>query len=449
MKNFIKLLVVAGLLSTAFAGKASAQVDVYITGSSAFRASVTNAIGHLLTSPQAAFVGSAGTGAVGASNQQLITGVPNSTGTAAGLTSGTTYNFHTSWSGSLAGLSVLTFNTNTAAPFLPDTVTTSALTVGSGAAGTFADGGNPVASSAATVSHGADGAFSDVYQVSTTFKTPTLVAANGGVVGVVPYVWVGNPDTAAFVSANGTTKFTNINNTQAKQLFLAGLDPAQLTGNNADDQNGNSAFVLPVGRNADSGTRFNTFAETGFNPVAAAVKQPEQYQVSQNGNAIDVSLYPAETLFPGTSAAQAYAIGNSGYSSGSLVATAMSISGTSGANSDNASYLLTYVGENDAATIVKAGGSYIAYNGVSYASLSGTTPVYNRNLVDEGVYTLWGYEHLYYVSGNANAAPLTAIAKQVKAVDAPISGEILSNMAVQRDVEGGPVYFVGPGGSTK
>lgn len=444
MKLFLKFIVAASLLTGASSLQA-ATVDVYITGSSAFRASVTNAIGHLLTSPQAAFVGSAGTGALAASSQQLITG----TGTGA-LSSSNTYFFHTSWSGSLAGLVCLTNNINAATPFLPDTVTTSAMTVGSGAAGTFPDGGTALSASAATTSHTADGAFSDVYQGSTAYVSPVLVQATGTVVGVVPYVLAGNPDTAAFVSADGKTKISNVSSTQLRGLFGSAVDLSQLTGN-INDQ----GAVLPVGRNADSGTRFATFAETGFNPVGAAITQPQQYRVQTAGTSgyagsgIDVSLYPSETLFPGTTAAQVFNTGASGYGSGSGLAAAMSINGTSGANSDNPSYLIAYAGENDAATIVQAGGSFINFNGVSYGSISGTTVTYNRNLVDQGVYTLWAYEHCYYRNGNANASALTAVSNEIKSVDAPISGEFNSAMAVQRDYEGGPISFVGPGGSSK
>jgi hypothetical protein len=442
MKTPIKLLLTASLLSVAIASTASAAtVDVYITGSSAFRASVVNAVGHLLTSPQAAFVGS--TGGLVSSNQQIIVGTPNATGIADGLTSGTTYSFHTSWSGSLAGLSVMTFNSNTAAPFLPDGVTTSTMSVGTGAnSNSGASGGNPLASTAANLTHGADGAFSDAYQSSTQFKSPTLVAANGGVVGVVPFVWVANPDATAFVGATGG-KITNISATQAKQLLVGAMDLCQFTGNDADQ-----GQVLPVGRNADSGTRFTTFAETGFNPVGSVQSPPQQYAVSTSGSSILVDLYPAETLFSGTAAATTFSVGQSGYASGGNEATALEINGTSGANSDNAAYLLGYVGESDAANVVKANGSYLSYNGIAYGSISGTTTSYNRTLIDEGVYTDWGYEHCYYRSGNANATPLNAVAKEVKLVDAPIAGEILSNMAVQRDYEGGPIYYVGIGGST-
>jgi len=43
---------------------------------------------------------------------------------------------------------------------------------------------------------------------------------------------------------------------------------------------------------------------------------------------------------------------------------------------------------------------------------------------------------------------MDAVANQVLNVDAPIAGEIISNMYVQRGFEGAPVSFCGQGGTT-
>ena len=461
MKTSTKLMLAAALLSVGFANTASADVDVYLTGSSAYRAAVTNAIGHLLTSPAAAFVSTTtglGTGgAVAGSGQQLITGQPNATGIADGMTSGTTYWFHTSWSGSVAGITVLVYGVNTAAKFLPDSETTLAMTVGSGAAGSTADGGNGVPSTDATVSRTADGAFSDVFQASTKYTSPALIGANSGfgsgVIGVVPFVFVANPDATAFVGATGG-KITNIGSTQAKSLYGGFQYLGQFTGNDSD-----AGYVLPVGRNFDSGTRVTTLAETGFNPIhiGAATQQPTQYEVVKTTSgstttAVKVDLYPGETLFSGTPAAATFNSGNSGYSSGGSEAGALEVSGTSNTalntGATSPAYMIGSLGESDASNAVKLGCSYLSYDGVAYGSISGTTTSYNRTLLDEGVYTLWGYEHFYYPSGNGNATVMDAVAKEVTTVDAPIAGEKVSNMAVQRAYEGGPISYVGVGGTS-
>ena len=469
MKKSLKLMLMTSLLAAGLARSASAAtVDVYITGSSAYRGAVTNAIGHLLTSPQAAFEGSAGTGAVAGANQQLITGQPNATGIANGLTAGTTYFFHTCWSGSLGGLTTLVYNLRPNLPsgaahaYLPDTVTVSSMSVGSGAAGTTADNGTALGSDQTTIdsnSNGrfADGAFSDVFQSSTKFQsvtlTPATVAASNsdGIIGVVPFVFVANPDLTSFpVAAGGTFASNNPNMTatSAKALYSGGLDVAQLTGNATDDAN-SVGDVLAVGRDADSGTRFTTFAETGFNPVGGT-SQPTQYNVTKSGSSIDVSEVPAGKLFAGTPAELDFSTGQSGYSSGGNERGALAVNGTSGANSDNPSYIIGSLGESDAIKIVAAGGpSYMAYNGVAYASSPTTTSSnpFNRTLIDQGVYTFWGYEHCYLDPQTTNAAALNAIAKEVRSVDAPIAGEIIANMAVQRSVEGGAISYVGVGQS--
>jgi len=464
-------MAVASLLSLGFAGSASAvTADVYLTGSSAFRTAATEAIAELLTTtdggsdrPVVSYAqNTAGSATVANSGSQLFVGYPTAAAVTHGFVQHTQYWIHTDWTGSVAGIVAIADSVNPAPqsgsshPYLPDVLPSTAIVEGSytvtGSNGNISvtnpSGGQSLAVTAPTVDHLADGAFSDAYQSSTQYRTPVLTQANGHVVGVVPFVWVANPDAASFVGASGG-KFTNINTMQAQELIAYGLDPAQLTGNIADDQSGSAPYIYSCGRNADSGTRLVTFAETGFNPVNAAIKQPQQYAVTTSGSNVYVDLYPAEWLFSGTPAAQYYTSGQSGYSSGGNQATAMKISGTSGVNSDNPSYLLGGIGESDGSTVVKGGGAYLSYNGIAYGSYSGGSTYYSRVLIDQGVYTDWGYEHLYIAPSTSYAGVMNAIAAQVKATDAPFAGELIANMAVQRDYEGGPIQWVGTGNSTK
>lgn len=423
----------------AFAGMAQATpVTVRITGSSAYRGAVMNAIAHLLTTPTGAYVGSS----LGGANQSIVTGTL--TNAAGGFPAGTTVFFKCSWSGSVAGLIVGTTGANTAAQFLATSNTMTTVTPGTGVdVNHGVTGGNSLSSPVLDAAQTADVVFSDVFQSSTSFKSPALTpavtggTAPSGVVGVVPFVWVAN-NPGGLVSSNS---ITNVNSQQANQLLAGGLALAQFTGVDSD----NATLILPVGRNADSGTRFTTFAETGFNVVGATAVQPQQYAVTQSGGVVShIDLYPAETLF-GVS----YTAGQSGYGSGGNVATAMTATGSNdqtNVNNSNPAILLTYLGENDAKTVVTAtnAGHFLSYNGIVYGSVSGGVASYNRTLIDEGVYTLWGYEHVYYPSGNANAAIANALAAQVKGTDAPISGEKISNMNVSRGVEGGPIAYTGP-----
>lgn len=450
MKTTLKLMLAAGLLSAGFVGTASAQTDVYLTGSSAFRNAVSNSIAHLLTTPVGVGDGSSFAG----STHQVFKGT----------ISGTTYYFHTCWTGSLSGLISVTNPTTAQNAYWPETAADTsgtALTPGTGADSSHGlSGGATVATATFTLSnHAADGAFSDVYITSTPYNVSSAKQAGGNkVLGVVPFVFVGNPDLKAFVPTG--SPITNISAVQAKQLYAGGLDLAQLTGNDTDDAN-SVGFAFPVGRDADSGTRFTTFAETGFNPIGGS-KQPTQYTVSTSGTSVLVDEFPVETLFPGTPQAQVFTLGQGGYASGGNEQASLNIVGTAGANSDNPSYIIGSLGESDAKTAVSQSNTannayFLSYNGQGYGTVtyttSGTTTTaavtYNRTALKEGAYTFWGYEHEYYLNGNANATVLDSLATEVRTVDAGIAGEFTPNMAVQRDVEGGPISYVGIGNSTK
>jgi hypothetical protein len=426
-----KFILSASLLSVAFAGMASAQVVIRITGSSAYRAAVTNAVGQILNSPTAAYVGSSLSGG----SQQLFIGtLKTATGSYA---AGTAVDVVTSWTGSLSGLIALTSGSSVASPgFLSTTANaTSSMTVGTGATATSTSSGGTALTSPVYDSNSANQkanfAFSDVFQSSTAYATPALATANtggdlAGIVGVVPFVFVSNPDTS--------TSITNINSIQAQQLFDGGLAGSQLDGNDSDTN-----FYFPVGRDADSGTRFTTFAETGFNTVGGATTEPVQYQVVKSGSTVTVSLYPADTLFGTT-----YPAGTQGYPSGGNEEAALIIAGTSTA-SGTPGYAIGYLGESDSTNAVKAGCHFLSYNGVSYGSISGSTVTFNRALIDSGVYTLWGYEHAYYDTG-ASVGPIAdQIAANVYSTDAIVAGELISNMYVSRGEEGGPIQYVGNG----
>jgi len=445
MKTSIKIMLAAGLLSAGFVGTVSANTAVYLTGSSAFRASDTNAIIHLFGgTAQAAYDGTKG---LGSATHQVITGTYN----------GKTYDVYTCWTGSLSGLIAINFPTAAQNAYFTSNAGETTATAGSGASSSNgATGGASVSTS--TANHAADGAFSDVYATSTPYNTGiTPARGTDGIIGVVPFVFVGNPDLKNFVPTVGG-QVTNIDGVQAQQLYGGGLVMPQLTGNDADYDKSGPYLIVATGRDADSGTRFTTFAETGFNPVGAAQQQPTQYTVSTSGSSISVDPYPAETLFPGTGHQISYAAGNGGYPSGGNEQSALNILGTTSANSDNQTYVIGSLGESDAKNAVSNSTNainayFLSYNGQSYGTVTYTTSgsgvaatvSYNRTAVDEGIYTFWGYEHCYYVNSDANAALITAIAGKVHDVDAPIAGEILSNMAVERSYEGGPISYVGVG----
>ena len=440
MKTYTKFLLTVGLLSLASAGLVQAQTIVRITGSSAYRGAVTNAILHLLTSPTAGYVGSSLAGA----NTQIIEGTL--TNTAGSFTAGTAVIFKTSWTGSLSGIVALTTNGNTANPFLSTSNTgLASATAGTGSDSTGATGGAVLSSPIFDAAQVADVAMSDVFQSSTKFTSPALgspAIANGfapanGIVGVVPFVWVAG-------AADSAGKITNISSNQVLQLMSTGLNEAQITGNINDENNG----ILPTGRDPDSGTRFNALADSGYNVVGAAPTPVVQYYVNTSGGGSTVTEFASETL-PTLGAVGA---GNAGYSSGSAVATDLENANTNNAtnngvnNTANQSILIGYVSEGDGATAVQAntGAHFVSWNGVSYGSYSGGTVTYNRTLIDNGTYTFWGYEHEYYRSGNADAAIANALSAQIANTDAAVSGELLGNMQCSVGIEGGPISFGQP-----
>jgi len=203
---------------------------------------------------------------------------------------------------------------------------------------------------------------------------------------------------------------------------------SQLTGNESDA----ATPVLAVGRDADSGTRLGTFAESGFGVFTL----PIQFQVDLNGggSVTNLEYYPTETI-NGTF----YDLGQGGYSSGGNVATALNAPGSqnvvnSGIGVSAGCWLIGYLGINDAAN-VNGGNNNLTYNGVAYSA----------NGVAEGTYTFWTYEHLMYRTSLADGGGLfpktiaDQLASQIKNTDAVQSGLLLGSMKVSRTVEGGVI----------
>ena len=196
-----------------------------------------------------------------------------------------------------------------------------------------------------------------------------------------------------------------------------------LTGNSADD----STPVLAVGRDADSGTRLDAFAESGFGVFTL----PIQFQVDINAGVVtNLEFYPAQTINT-----VFYDLGQGGYSGGGSVATALNTPGSQYVTNatigvSGGCWMIGYLGVNDAAG-VNGGSNNLAYNGVAYST----------NSVAEGQYSFWSYEHLMYRTSLAGDQKTVAdqIATQLKNTDAVQSGILLPSMKVTRQVEGGVI----------
>jgi len=469
-----------GLLAAASIGTlASAQVTtVHVAGSTAFRAPTTAAIIDYLSSTNnpnggvvyAAWDGTS-TNLLGSNGAILANGTIGSGGTA-------TIIIETYWTGSAAGVIDLVAGNNSGTYLDPSSLPSADLTTFNGESGATLASSSPygggtgltstvktsTVAASGTVSAPPDLAMSDSNQntVALELSTATLTSPLGGYstasalaaaitstagnivpagtvgdvtngfVGVVPFEWViGN-------GASAATGVSNITQQAARAVIAGGkIAQALLTGGNTTADVTNQFYL--TGRNEDSGTRLDSFEEAQFGVTA----NPKQYSL------------PAFTLFPANSTLNTEPTikwtpsGHSGYATGGNVASALG-------NAETApKFAIGYLGISDAATATKTGsgndnGTALTYNGVAYSVAA----------VQDGSYTLWGYEHAYELAANANNGSSTttlgsiinAIADGIYNTDADINGSglhaqsnspgiLYSTLNVSRtaSVEGQPV----------
>jgi hypothetical protein len=392
----MKLLksILAGSLLLAFACAANAQTIVRVTGSTAFRGQTHQAKLAAFDASPAATYGYTGASFTGA-GQAIFTG----------KVGGADVIVKTFWSGSEAGIQAVA-GSKSLSNFLPNATAQS--TTGTSGASTGTEAGTP------------DIAMSDTFQASSVYKGNyrgtnyvTLLPADARV-GVVPFQYTVSKGTPATV--------TNMSAQFARNVFNTGFAPAALLSGVVADE---TSILYATGRNPDSGTRLTCLAEPGLGAQAAV----QQYQplkggaiATTSGGTLDAATFT--TLWPGgTVNGNPVSLGNNGYSSGGQLAGAMGND-----SPDGVSFLVTYLGTSDAATAVSGGARTLSYNGVPY-SVGG---------IQEGTYTLWGYEQLYYRPGTTGTVLATAgaIAGKIKTVTSPI---LLSTMNVSRDTDGGVV----------
>ena len=398
------------LLTIGFVGAAHAQQEVLITGSTAFRANTLNAILNIMD-PGYTY-GWVGSGAYNASTYAIIKG----------SVGGNAVTIKTHFSGSEGGNQ--TVSGQVPIVFLDNTSTTSPPPGTSGLP-------DPTGSGPMEVP---DIAMSDTFQSSSFFfgtyfghNYPALNASNtttglpvGQIVGVVQFKWMGGRSIPAGLR--------NMTSQLARDLYGSGKAALALWTGLSTDHNTN---VYAIGRDFDSGTRLTTFAETGIGSKAV-VKQYFPYDASNNvintaGGTIDhLALTPA-----GSVNGIPYGPGNGGYSSGGNQAK-----GTNNFPPAN-SLLIGYAGTNDADPQItnnpSTGCTELSYNGVTLGIPE------NPSLIEEGAYTFWGYEHLYYRDATAGVVKSTAdtLALQIFNTDAPLPH--YNDMQVSRQTDGGVV----------
>jgi hypothetical protein len=360
---------------------------VYISGSTAFRGQVYQGLKDLGLTPQA--------DDASGNNQFTFTGQPNANviGPAsqfplpAGLVAaGTTVTVYCSFDGSAQGVANCT---------TPSRLNFFENVGGFGGGGVYANG--------AFFAHASDIAFSDVQQASTVSTAPTLreiisadaeTTANppgpGTGIAVQPFLWGGN----AAAKAAG---IANINRNDIDILLNTGNVPlAMFDGVPTHDGGTAATEVVLTGRDNSSGTRITAELLEGWNPVT----QIDQWEI--NSSTSDPATLAAGFQFAdiGVSGADS-PLGSGGYSSGGKVADALEYPGTSNP-------AIGYLSWNDAKTLPiatanttgwttsPADGTILSYQGVNpVSSLGAQFPVYNINLVINGQWPFWAYEHLY------------------------------------------------------
>ena len=403
MKSCFKLAAVALFASATLA---SADTEIRITGSTAFRSAVHASLLSGVFSSLERYSHSGTSGGLSGASKATFRG------TVTGITGTTT--IRTSWSGSATGIQSVAAQSNVS--FLTDA--------------TFATVAGENFSQTTSANQTAHIAMSDVFQNSTSFQTPVLEDTN---VAVVPFVWVVND------SANAeNNKLTNITSQQARALYTTGSQALSLfTGVAADTRT-----VYVTGRDTGSGTRITALAETkyGFSTPLT------HWQITASGGAVtELRIWPTNAVVPSNGGDTLG--GNGGYTSGGTVATALSNSSSSGITIRNAAgtsiytnqsaILVTCIGLSDSATIAAAAvpGKRLAYEGTSFSTIAA-----DGDKVRNGSYTMWGYQHLFNKSGlttdetTARDALITAIPTNLGT-----AGISLDSMIVGRGEDGGLV----------
>ena len=314
----------------------------------------------------------------------------------------------------------------------------------------------------------------DTFQSSTDFKSPVLV---GQRVGTIVFQWMRN---------NGSpVTLRNMTPWLATNILSGGTPLSLFTGLPADA----ATMVLATGRDEESGTRTATFADCLF----GSSSNPTQYQVVGNpvtnlipwpavgpwpeghsgylggGNLVVAMNTPgsatnpnnpahlvsyagindAQAVVPGVAAVatatinagavNAINITNGGTNFGpgtSIVFSGGAGTGAAATPVIDANGVITGAtvtnggtGYTSAPTIAFRGGATLTWNGVAYSPTA----------VHEGQYTFWSYQLLYHRSGYANVAIANQLSARIRDFDASVSGTKLSNMKVERTVEGGDV----------
>jgi len=309
----------AAMLALGVAGIASAD-DVYITGSTAMRSTIYNALNtaNVVFTNSVTFAGNGG----GNGSSYM-----NFTGTLVGGSGTTTIHCH--WSGSEAGVLDVASNSVVQETFLVTGAT-----------------GDSTNNTSYTSPVNVDLALADNAQTYSRTKNPPLVSTK---IGVVTFEWVRNP---------GLWTGTNVTDNQIRQALGGAAPLAVFTGNSSDT----GSFVYVEGRDNQSGTRVNTLGVSGYGIFTAV-------------NQIEINSSGVQQTVGGNY------IGDFGFSSGGTLAGTLGANTTSATdNTPNAGTgfsIIAYLGISDATTAIGNGATALAYNGVPFSAAAVKEGTYN------------------------------------------------------------------------
>lgn len=375
MKLQSSLLAMAA--TSALVSSAYSQTVIDITGSTAGRSAVHSQIWALLgTGKTCAWHTISGSGTSASNADRVIY---------KGTYGGNAVIIRTYWTGSAAGVRDVSNAPQINNGYFATTTDTTAGTTSTGVQIT-----TPVLApaSAETVS---EIGFSDVFQSSTPYTTNTLVMDDK--VGVIPFKF--------FKNKGASIKLTNVTPGLHRTLYGAlGEAPLSLfTGDSAD----NGTTIYATGRDGDSGTRITCLAETGTGVFATI----NQYTGTVTGGVASLTF-----------------VGNGGFASGSGVSGLLKGTYPTG-------IILGYLGASDWSTAVSGGATELAYNGVTLGA--------NSALIQNGLYSFWGYLHQSRMTLAGTSLNFYNDLK-TNLLAAPGTGLVLiGTMNVERAADGAPI----------
>jgi len=409
MKILTQLIL--GVAALSLAATASADEYIYIAGANGDRATTNTAISHLLQ-PGFTFVGDKGSDFT-----KINFGIFRGTYVDSNSVS-TQVIIKTAYIGATGGIAAVAGSQTVA--FIDDSATVS---------GTSSV---PLTPSDNKIPHIA---------MSTNFQStsPFVGTYNGityedltpqdHIVSVVGLKW----------SASAGIPGDNITPQLAQYLWSNGTAPLSFFTGDVTHEN---QIVFATGRNLDAGQRYVAFAESGLG-VNAVVKQFRRTGLSGATSANIGGTVTSHDLFPVTSVSgvDSQFPGNNGVDTGANLAPYFThILGPGAYKSDGnntnaypnatAGYYIGYLTPGDADTIaIPNGAKELKWNGVPYSVSN----------IQNGLYTFWTYEHLFYrqVTPAFQKEFADRLANQIKTVDASVAGIFLdANFKVSRQGEG-------------